>query len=140
MTREGTIMASGEPVHFRFGDSRALCDELTVLVLAGRKTATCMPLRNVENGAEAMPEVGRRDVATDWDGVPVALIETTEVTVRRFDEVDEDFALAEGEDESLEGWQTGHRRYFERNGGWSPDMPLVCERFRLVEDLRQGGR
>ena len=133
-------MASGEPVHFRFGDSRELCDELTALVLAGRKTATCMPLRDVESGAEAMPEVGRRDVATDWDGVPVALIETTEVTIRRFDEVDADFALAEGEDESLEGWQAGHRRYFERNGVWSPDMILVCERFRLVEDLRSGLR
>ena len=130
-------MASGEPVRFRFGDNRALCDELTALVLAGRKTATCMPLRDVESGAEAMPVVGRRDVATDWDGVPVALIETTEVTIRRFDEVDEAFALAEGENDSLAGWQTGHRRYFERNGGWSPEMALVCERLRLVEDLRR---
>ena len=132
-------MASDRPIHFRFGDSRALCDELTALVLAGRKTATCMPLRDVERGAEPMPVAGRQDVATDWDGNPVALIETTEVTTRRFDEVDEAFALAEGEDDSLAGWRTGHGRYFERNGGWSPDMPLVCERFRLVEDLRQGG-
>lgn len=129
-------MASGEPIHFRFGDSRALCEELTALVLAGAKTATCMALRDVESGAEPMPEVGRRDVATDWDGNPVALIETVEVAVRRFDEVPEEFALAEGEDETLEGWRAGHRRYFERNGGWSPDMAVVCERFRLVRDLR----
>ncbi len=108
---------------------------LTALVLAGRKTATCMPLRDVESGGEAMPVVGRQDVATDWDGTPVALVETVEVTIRRFDEVDEAFALAEGEDESLEGWRAGHRRYFERNGGWSPDMALVCERFRLVRQL-----
>ncbi len=125
-----------DPVHFRFGDNRALCEELTALVLAGRKTATCFALRDVERGAEAMPVVGRQDVATDWDGTPVALVETVEVTVRRFDEVDEAFALAEGEDASLDGWRAGHRRYFERNGGWSPDMALVCERFRLVRDLR----
>jgi uncharacterized protein YhfF len=131
---------TGDRVHFRFGDSRALCEELTALVLAGRKTATCGALRDVESGAEPMPVVGRQDVATDWDGTPVALIETTEVTIRRFDEVPEDFALAEGENDSLEGWRAGHRRYFERNGGWSPDMLLVCERFRLIENLRSAGQ
>jgi hypothetical protein len=25
--------------------------------------------------------------------------------------------------------------YFERNGGWSEDLELVCERFKLVEVL-----
>jgi uncharacterized protein YhfF len=130
-------MPTPEPVRFRFGDSRALCDELTALVLSGAKTATCAALRDVESGAEPMPVVGRRDIATDWDGTPVALIETTEVTVRRFDEVDAAFALAEGENDALEGWREAHRRYFARNGGWSPDMQLVCERFRLVQDLRR---
>lgn len=131
-------MIADGPSHFRFGDNRALCEELTTLVLAGRKTATCMPYRGAESGAEPMPEVGRRDIVTDWDGVPVAEIETLEVTVRRFDEVDWDFARLEGEDETLQGWQAGHRRYFGRTGGWAPDMLLVCERFRLVRDLRPG--
>lgn len=130
-------MTASDPVHFRFGDGRALCDALTALVLARAKTATCMPLRDVESGAKPMPVVGQRDVATDWDGDPVALIETLEVTVRRFDEVDETFALAERENDTLAGWRADHREYFERNGGWSPDMPLVCERFRLVQDLRR---
>jgi uncharacterized protein YhfF len=49
--------------------------------------------------------------------------------------VDADFALAEGEDTSLAGWQAGHRADFERNGGWTSDMELVCKRFALVEDL-----
>ena len=119
---------------FTFGDSRALCDELLALVRSGRKTATCGALRDFEAG-EALPEAGRRDVALDWDGRPALVIETVSVETCRFDEVGEAFALAEGEDESLDGWRAGHRRYFERNGGWSPDMTLVCERFRLVEDL-----
>ena len=83
-----------------------------------------------------MPEVGRRDVVLDGAGKPAAVIETTEVTVRRFDEVDEDFARDEGEgDLSLEYWREGHEAYFARNGGFEPDMELVCERFRLVERL-----
>lgn len=120
---------------FTFGDSRDLCDRLLALVRSGAKRATCGALRDFTDGGEALPVVGRRDIALDWDGAPALVIETTEVTIRRFREVDADFALAEGEDETLRGWQEGHRGYFERNGGWSPEMELVCERFRLVEDL-----
>jgi uncharacterized protein YhfF len=133
-TLEEALARHPGAVTFAFGDSRALSDVLLALVRAGRKTATCGALRDFEAG-EAMPVVGRRDIALDWDGRPALVIETTEVTIRRFREVEADFALAEGEDETLEGWQEGHRRYFERNGGWDPEMELVCERFRLVEDF-----
>ncbi len=46
-------------------------------------------------------------------------------------------ALAEGEDESLAGWQENHRAYFARNGGFAPEMELIWERFALVEDLKE---
>lgn len=124
---------------FQFGDSRALCDELLALVRSGRKTATCGALRDFTAGGEAMPQAGRRDISLDWDGQPALVIETLDVTVRRFCDVDESFALAEGENDSLEGWREDHRRYFERNGGFDPKMELVCERFRLVEDLAGKG-
>jgi uncharacterized protein YhfF len=32
-------------------------------------------------------------------------------------------------------WKTAHRRYFERQGKFSPDMLLYCERFRLIEQI-----
>jgi len=63
------------------------------------------------------------------------VIETTEVAIRGFREVDADFALAEGENDTLAGWRRDHQGYFARNGGFDPDMMLVCERFRLVEDF-----
>ena len=124
---------------FQFGDSRALCDELLALVRSGHKTATCGALRDFAAGGEAMPQAGRRDIALDWDRRPALVIETVEVTVRRYCDVDEAFALAEGENDSLKGWREDHRRYFERNGGFDPKMELVCERFRLVEDLAGKG-
>ncbi|MBF9032207.1 ASCH domain-containing protein [Rhodobacterales bacterium HKCCE3408] len=120
---------------FSFGDNRELSDELLALVRAGTKTATCGSLRQYEAEGWPMPVAGRCDVILDWDGKPAVVIELTEVTVRRFCDVDADFALSEGEDDDLAGWQAGHRRYFERNGGWDPEMELVCQRFRLVEDL-----
>lgn len=121
------------PVGFTFGDSRELCERLLALVRAGAKTATCGALRDFEAG-EPMPQVGRRDLALDWDGNPALLIETVEVTICRFRDVPEEFALAEGEGD-FQAWKQGHIDYFSRNGGYDPDMELVCERFRLIEVL-----
>lgn len=124
---------------FRFGDNRALCDTLLALVRAGRKTATCGALRDYGAGGEAPPSVGRIDIALDWDGRPALAIRTLELTQRRYRDVDEAFALAEGENDTLEGWRHDHRVYFERNGGFDPDMMLVCERFELVQDFAGRG-
>ncbi len=121
---------------FTFGDGPELCGRLLALVRAGKKTATCGDLREYEAEGAALPAVGRKDISLNWEGTPALAIETLEVSVRRFCDVDAGFALAEGEDETLAGWQAGHRGYFERNGGWDPEMRLVCERFRLVEDFR----
>ena len=70
----------------------------------------------------------------DGCGEPRCVIETTEVTYRRFGEVDEAFAFEEGEgDRSLQYWRDAHRNYFGRQGKFREDMMLMCERFRLVE-------
>jgi uncharacterized protein YhfF len=123
-------------VTFSFGDSPAMADELLALVLAGRKTATCGALRDFPEGSPDRPVVGRRDIVLDGKARRAAVIETVEVTVRRFNEVDEAFAHDEGEGfRTLADWREGHQRYFERNGGFSPNMDLICERFRLVEVL-----
>ena len=122
-------------VGFRFGDSAEMSSWLLHLVRTGRKTATCGAGRDFGPGGEPKASVGRRDIALDWDGTPALVIETLSVEERRFDEVDADFALAEGENEDLQGWRRDHRAFFERNGGWSPDTMLICERFRMVEDL-----
>ncbi|MEM5583735.1 ASCH domain-containing protein [Roseibium sp. AS2] len=121
---------------FKFGDSRELSDQLIALVRSGTKTATCGALRDFQDGGDAMPVAGRRDIALNWDGSPALVIETLEVTVTRYCDVTEDFARAEGENEDLAGWRRDHQAFFARNGGFDPVMELVCERFRIVEDLQ----
>lgn len=127
--------AYANAIRFSFGDSPELADALLALVLAGKKTATCGALRDYGGDGEPMPEIGRRDVVLDGAGRPAAIIETTEVTRHRFDDVPEAFALAEGEGDYAD-WRAGHIAYFSRNGGWSPDLMLVCERFKLIEVLK----
>lgn len=120
---------------FTFGDNEALCNRLLELVRSGKKKATCGAARDFGEGGEVLPKVGRRDIALNWDGTPALVVETTQVNFRPFNYVNEDFAFAEGEHETLEEWQAEHKAYFERNGGWEPDMRLVCERFRMVENV-----
>ena len=118
-----------------FGDGPELADELLALVLEGRKTATCWSAAEGLKGAV----VGKPWAVKDGAGVIRCVLETTELTQRRFCDMDADFAYAEGEDDrTLESWRRAHQNYFTRNGGFSPDMLLNCERFRLVEVIGEG--
>ena len=120
---------------FTFGDNEELCNYILDLVRSGKKTATCGALREFGPDGDAMPVVGRRDIALNWDGTPAIALETQEVFQTKFQDVDEGFALAEGENDDLEGWRTDHQAYFERIGGFDCEMMLVCERFKLVHDF-----
>ena len=118
---------------FAFGDNPALADELLDLVMKGVKTATCSTEDEPNTSSP-----GEQWVVLDSHGNPRCVIETTEVTYRKFGEVDAAFAHDEGEgDRSLAWWRDAHRRYFGRLGRFSEDMTLMCERFRLVEVLAQ---
>lgn len=115
-----------------FGDGPELADELLALILEGKKTATCWDAAEGLKGSA----VGKSWAAKDGADVVRCVLETTELTQRRFDEVDEAFAFDEGEDDrTLASWRQAHQAYFTRNGGFAPDMMLWCERFRLVEVL-----
>lgn len=114
---------------FAFGDSPALADELLALVLEGKKRATCWAVAEGMKGAE----IGKHMVVCDGAGRPRAVLQTLELTQRRFDEVDAAFAFDEGEgDRSLAFWRAAHQGYFTRLKLYRPDMMLWCERFRLV--------
>ena len=126
-------MTTGLPLaRAAFGDSPALADALLALVLAGTKTATCWRAADGVKGTA----VGRRWIVLDGTGAPRAIVETVELTERRFAAVDAAFAWDEGEgDRSLDQWRQGHQAFFARTGGFAPDMALWCERFRLVSTL-----
>lgn len=122
-----------------FGNGPELADELLGLVLEGTKTATCGSVAAYEQESEPLPEVGDISVVTDGRGVPGAIIRTTEAEVRPFGEVDARFAYDEGEgDRSYEFWRRVHEAVFRREQEetgvpFSEKLPVVCERFALVD-------
>ena len=121
-----------------FGNTARLAEELGTLVAQGIKTATCSLFWEFEADGEPLPEAGQLSIITDFDGQPLCIIETIEVQILPYDQVPAQFAWEEGEgDRSLDYWRQAHWRYFSptcvRLGREpSEDMPLVCERFRLM--------
>lgn len=121
-----------------WGDPPEMTDELGTLISASTKTATCSALWEYDTEEEPLPEVGLKTIVLDGNGDPLCIVETTEVQVQPYDEVDARFAYEEGNgDRSLEYWREAHWRFFSRTlpniGKWpTADVPLVCEQFRVI--------
>lgn len=137
------LAATGKPSDtpyfecFHFGHTEQLANALLALVLSGKKRATASSLYAFEGDADAAPRVGDYSIVTDWTGMPHCVIETTAVTILPFCEVTFDLCKREGEDDNLESWQDGHRRFFTADGAavgyaFSEDMPVVFEDFTVV--------
>ena len=121
-----------------WGDSPRMADELGTLIAQGTKTGTCSALWEWEAEGNPIPKVGLVTIVLDGKGEPLCIVETIEVFIRNYNEVDADFARAEGEgDLSLEYWREAHKNFFSRTlpkigKEFSEEMPLVCERFRVT--------
>jgi uncharacterized protein YhfF len=110
--------------------------ELTALVLAGRKNATAGLYEHdyVAEG-EALETVGEHLVVIGDGGDPVGTVEVTRVEQLPFDRVSDEFARAEGEGfADHEDWARAHRRFWEETTGHriDADTPVVCLGFRLL--------
>lgn len=121
-----------------FGDHPELADELGQLVVSGVKTGTCSAVWEYEAEGQPFPQVNAIWIVLDGQDRPMCITETTEITFRRYNEVDEEFARSEGEgDLSLRYWREAHKNFFSRilpkyGREFSEDMPLVCERFKVI--------
>lgn len=129
------------PEAWAFGATPAHADGLLALVLDGVKTATASALWDYEASGDAVPAVGELSIILDGAGEPRAVLETTAIDVRPFDLVDAAHAFAEGEgDRSLAYWREAHERFWRQHSenarGYEPDMPVICERFRVLFPVR----
>ena len=128
---------------FRIGDTKRSADEGAGLILAGIKSATSSLLWHYEAEKKPLPQAGSLSIVEDGDGTPVCVVETTSIEIKSFAEVDSSFAYAYGEwDRTLATWRKQCWKYYEaecRQLGKEPsrDMPLVCERLKVIYPLTQ---
>ncbi len=123
---------------FRIGDCETSAERGSRLVLDGSKTATSSLLWEYEAARRSPPRVGALSILENGRSEPVCVVESTEVLVQALSDVDARFAWDYGEwDRTLDTWRARCFEYYAgrcRALGRAPayDMPLVCERFRVV--------
>lgn len=116
-----------------FGDSAGLADSLAMMVVTGKKVASCGSLQ-AWHADEAKPGPGDFSIVLDGEEKPRCVIRTTGLFLTRFDRVTAEMAMLEGEgDLSLEYWRREHQRFFQAEGSFHPEMELVFETFQLAE-------
>ena len=120
---------------FHFDNNERSANALLALVLSGRKRATASSLYAFPEGQG--PKPGDLSIVTDWSGDPHCVIETRAVTILPFREMTFEICSREGEDECLETWQEGHRRFFTQDSeemgyAFTEDMPVIFEDFEVV--------
>ena len=135
------------PEAWAFGATPEQADELLSLVLEGIKTATASAAWDYEGGAdgadEPLPAAGDLSIVLDGAGTPRAVLEVTGVEVVPFEQVTAEHARAEGEgDRTLDTWRRLHEEFWTEHSarGFSADMPVVCERFRVLWTEPHGTR
>lgn len=114
--------------------SPSLATELARLVRDGPKRATAGVWAEYQAEDEPLPAVGAYWVVVDGEGNPLCVIRTTRVELRRFGEVDEQFAWEEGEgDRTLAYWRAAHLAYLASVGlEIDDDTLMVLEWFEQV--------
>ncbi|MGB5952165.1 MAG: ASCH domain-containing protein, partial [Ornithinimicrobium sp.] len=123
---------------FSIGYSAESRDEGARLIRKGLKTATSELLWSYQADRADPPVSGSVSILLDGRGEPVCVVESVEVTVAAFDEVDEQFAREYGEwGGTLESWRERAWEYycaicFDLGREPCHDMPLVCERFEVL--------
>lgn len=123
---------------WHFGDAAEVATRVGHLAKTGIKTASSGLVWEMEHNGLQPPQVGDLAIVTDGVGEPLWVVEITEVVIKSFNEIDEQFAFDYGENtRTLAQWRVDNWDYFTH---WcavigrqpSETMPLVCQRFRRV--------
>lgn len=129
-----------------FGFPGPLRERLVAAILAGEKVTTTGLLEEYRREGTEPPQVGQRELVVDSAGRGLAVIELVEVEVRRFGDIDLQFAIDEGEGfTSVAEWRDAHVAFFTSPAmaaalGEPPvaiddETLVVCSRFRVVDRL-----
>jgi uncharacterized protein YhfF len=122
----------------QFADTPEAATKVGTLVRDGVKTTTSSLVWGLEHIGEPLPNVGQIELIVDGNGDPLCIIELTEVEIKPFNAVDEQFAFEYGEgDRTLAFWLDDNWDFLSR---WcraigrepSQTMPLAFQRFRVL--------
>ena len=123
---------------FHIGNGEESANYGAKLIKEGIKIATSALLWEYQIANKPLPEVGSLSIVEDGKNEPVCIVETIEMEIKPFADIDSQFAYDYGEwDRTLASWRKHCWEYYVeycRSLQKEParDMPLVCERFQVV--------
>lgn len=127
------------PMSDYFHDNKEDADRLAELALNGKKKASSSLYFLYEQYGVDLPEVGKKQIVTDFDGKAQAIIETSRVDTIAFNKISKNYAqLDMGTDiEPLKKWKEEHLNFFktvvpEREQKETDKMLIVCEVFDVI--------
>ena len=122
----------------QFANTPQAATKVGKLVRDGVKTTTSSLVWGLEYIGEPLPKVGNIELIMDGNNEPLCIIELTEVEIKPFNSVDEQFAFEYGEgDRTLAFWLSDnwdfHSRWcIEIGREASETMPIVFQRFHVL--------
>lgn len=143
LAHRGIHLPQGRVRLDEYGDSPELESELIELIKFGNKRGTAALIWSYEAEGLDLPQVGDIEIVLTIAGLPQLVTRVLSVKVFPFSEVPAEHAAAEGEGEgdgSLKYWQESHWEFFARecqriSRQPTPEMPIVCVQFELLEAL-----
>lgn len=127
------------PEAWFFHNNKTDANRLGKLVVNGKKQAGSSLYAWYKAVNADLPEVGTKNIITNFDGKAIAIIETTKVDTVPFNQISAEYAALDmGTDsEPLEKWKKAHSNFFtstlkESGAKFTEDMLVVCERFKTI--------
>jgi uncharacterized protein YhfF len=121
-----------------YGNSQTIATMLGQLIVDGVKTGTFLVPRAHEGDPHMKPVVGGYTVLTDFEGKPLALLETLSVRTVKFDDIVEPDVQCEGPNlRNIAAWRNVHWEYFAAQlkplgHEMSGEEKVTIENFRVV--------
>ncbi len=142
LARRGLDPLTPNSGEISFGTDEQTCAGYLALVLSGKKTAAFGALDSYKLDNEPLPKRGAFSILTDWTGSPLAIMQTTNVTVLPYNAITWDMAQKEGECQDMAQWHDSYDEFFADDAdimGYevTPDMPVVFEEFCVIDRVGQ---
>lgn len=133
--RVDAVLWVGPPGYTTFGDTTELSVRSLAMIISGNKRTCYSSLADYIQDGEAVPEKGNLVTVLNHLGYPALRYKLVDVQIVPFIDLPHAFEPALQSRAEIEAWQIDYRAYFAAIGHFDPQMPIVCERFRLVDVL-----
>lgn len=121
-----------------WGNSGELADRIADLIASGIKTSTSSLLWAQEKYQWTIEKAGDKSIVLNSEKMPVCIIETLQVFIQAFNEVDSEFVYNYGEgDRTMNFWENNMWEYYQQEceelgKKAEKNMPMICQMFKMI--------